>query len=404
MTQPQDLAEAWETVVERLLPEDGTAGTLVGRVWLPETDDSPGGPAVVLIHDDGVYDLGAAAPTSAALVNAEDPVALVRNCANASRIGDLADIARNSIAGRHDPAKPRLLAPVDLQSVRACGVTFVRSLLERVIDERTAGDPARAEAIRRELVGEIGVDLSEVRPGSPEAAKVKERLLNQGMWSQYLEVGIGPDVEVFTKAQPMSCVGFGAEVGIHPDSVWNNPEPEVVLVVNARGEIVGATLGNDVNLRDIEGRSALLLGRAKDNNASCAVGPFLRLLDDSFTLDDIRRAGVHLVILGPDGFRLEDTSSMTEISRDILDIVGQTVNANHQYPDGLILFTGTMFTPNEDRDRPGRGFTHKVGDLVTVSSEKLGTLANTVNRSDRIAPWTFGILRLIENLGARGLL
>ena len=322
----------------------------------------------------------------------------VRGSASGARSPPTASLAIN------DPSKPHFLAPADLQAVRACGVTFVRSLLERVIDERTDGDPTRAEAIRGELQAEIGVDLSAVVPGSDEAAKVKVALVEAGMWSQYLEVGIGPDVEVFTKAQPMSAVGFGAEVGIHPDSVWNNPEPEVVLVINAKGEIVGATLGNDVNLRDVEGRSALLLGRAKDNNASAALGPFIRLVDESFTLDDIRSVEVALSVEGTDGFRLEDGSAMTEISRDIEDIAGQTLNADHQYPDGLVLYTGTMFTPNQDRDGPGQGFTHRVGDVVTIASPKLGTLANTVNHSRAVAPWTFGAAALMANLAKRGLL
>jgi len=254
------------------------------------------------------------------------------------------------------------------------------------------------------LLDSIGIDLSEVVPGSPEAQKVKDALLERDMWSQYLEVGIGPDAEVFSKAQPMSSVGFGAEIGIHPMSTWNNPEPEVVLVANARADIKGACLGNDVNLRDVEGRSALLLGRAKDNNGSCALGPLIRLVDASFTLDDIRDAYVSLTVEGTDNFRLEDGSSMREISRDIEDLVRQTLSANHQYPDGLMLFTGTMFTPNQDRDRPGGGFTHHVGDTVVMQSPKLGTLANTVNHSNAIAPWEFGATALFRNLAKRGVL
>src|SRR5690606_27366505 len=105
-----------------------------------------------------------------------------------------------------------------------------------------------------------------------------------GVWSQYLEVAIGKDAEIFTKTQPMASVGFGAQIGIHPESHWNNPEPEVVLAVARTGKIRGATLGNDVNLRDYEGRSALLLGEAKDQNASCAIGPFIRLFDETFSL------------------------------------------------------------------------------------------------------------------------
>lgn len=405
MTDPKpDEASVWIEEIRSVLPEDGCSGALIGRAWIPAAGDArPGGPGVVAIREDGVCDLTGFVATSAELVNADDPVALARRTDGAVNIGSWREVLLNSFCGRRDPARPFLLAPVDLQSVKACGVTFVASLLERLIEERTGGDPARAEAMRREISQEIGTELSAVRPGSEAARRLKEKLMERGLWSQYLEVGIGPDVEVFTKAQPMSSVGFGAEIGVHPDSVWNNPEPEVVLVANARGRIVGATLGNDVNLRDFEGRSALLLGRAKDNNASCAVGPFLRLIDETFSRDDIRRSDVHMTIEGPEGFKLSDTSSMAEISRDIVDLVAQTAGENHQYPDGLILFTGTMFSPTEDRDEAGAGFTHHLGDIVKIASPKLGTLANKVNHSNRIEPWTFGIAALMRNLSARGL-
>jgi len=388
----------WNAHIDGFLPADGFAGTLVGRVWRPDV----AGPSVVSIRETGVVDITAAAPTMSALVDADDPAALAGSPGES--LGDWRAIAANSVAADRDGSKPWFLSPADLQAHKACGVTFVRSLLERVIDERTAGDPALADEVRAELLDSIGIDLSEVVPGSPEAQKVKDALLERDMWSQYLEVGIGPDAEVFSKAQPMSSVGFGAEIGIHPMSTWNNPEPEVVLVANARADIKGACLGNDVNLRDVEGRSALLLGRAKDNNGSCALGPLIRLVDASFTLDDIRDAYVSLTVEGTDNFRLEDGSSMREISRDIEDLVRQTLSANHQYPDGLMLFTGTMFTPNQDRDRPGGGFTHHVGDTVVMQSPKLGTLANTVNHSNAIAPWEFGATALFRNLAKRGVL
>jgi fumarylacetoacetate (FAA) hydrolase family protein len=381
------------------LPEDGCRGTLVGRVWLP---GEPGGPAVVAVREDGVYDLTSLVPTMSELCAAENPVALARS-SSATRIGALAPILENSRWDRRDPAQSWLLAPVDLQAIKAAGVTFARSMLERVVEERAKGDPTRANEIRERIVTVIGTDLRAVRPGSDEAARLKEHLLAEGAWSQYLEVGIGPDAEVFTKAQPMSAVGHGAEVGIHSRSRWNNPEPELVLVVDGRGRIVGATLGNDVNLRDVEGRSALLLGKAKDNNASTSLGPFIRLVDPSFGLDDMRAAEVALRVEGEDGFRLEATSSMAEISRDVEDLVRQTVGAHHAYPDGFVLFCGTMFAPVVDRDEPGLGFTHHEGDLVTIASRKLGTLANRVGISEKIAPWSFGTGALMRNLAARGL-
>jgi fumarylacetoacetate (FAA) hydrolase family protein len=373
--------------VSSVLPDDGYGGTLVGRVWLDEV----AGPAVVAIREGGVYDLSEHAATMASLLEADDPAAAVRSMAG-WRIGTLEEML------------PRLLAPCDLQVIKAAGVTFAASLLERVIEERAGGDPARAQAIREQVEQTIGTDLKAIKPGSPEALELKGLLVKQGMWSQYLEVGIGTDAEVFTKAPVLSSVGHGAEIGIHPVSAWNNPEPEVVLAVDSRGRIVGASLGNDVNLRDVEGRSALLLGKAKDNNASCAIGPFIRLFDASFTLDDLRREDIELIVEGEDGFVLRGASTMREISRDPLQLVAQTIGANHQYPDGFMLFLGTLFAPVQDRDVPGRGFTHSVGDRVTIRSPHLGALANRVNTCDRITPWTFGLRALFSNLAARGLL
>jgi len=303
-----------------------------------------------------------------------------------------------------DPGLPWVLAPCDLQAVKAAGVTFVASMLERVIEEQARGDAARAEAVRRSIVAVIGDNLSRIRPGSPEAARLKEVLIAERVWSQYLEVGIGPDAEIFTKAQPMSAVGTGADVGIHPKSEWNNPEPEIVLAVNSRGEAVGATLGNDVNLRDFEGRSALLLGKAKDNNASCAIGPFIRLFDEHFGIDDVRGCELAMRVDGPEGFVLEGSSSMAKISRDPLDLVAQAIGDYHQYPDGMMLFLGTMFAPTKDRHAPGQGFTHVVGDIVTVSTPRLGALVNRVEHCDVVAPWTFGVASLMRHLAHRGLL
>jgi len=385
--------------LEATLPVDADAATLVGRVWLPEED----GPAVVAVRGGELFDLTPLTPTVSFLLERSDRLALVRE-APVRRIGPLAEILANSRFDRRQRERPWLLAPADLQAIKAAGVTFVRSMLERVIEERARGDASRAEAIRTRLEAAIGGSLRDVRPGSPEAARVKEHLLAEGFWSQYLEVGIGPDAEIFTKAQPMSAVGHGAEVGIHPTSTWNNPEPEVVLVVNAQGEIVGATLGNDVNLRDFEGRSALLLGKAKDNNASCAIGPFVRLFDERFDLDAVRSAELVMEIEGPDGFRLEAQSSMREISRDPTELVAQLIGPHHRYPDGAILFCGTMFAPVQDRGTPGMGFTHKLGDVVAIRADHFGTLANRVTTCDRAEPWTFGAGALMRNLAARGLL
>ena len=386
------------------LPEDGATGTLVGRVWVPAAGGRPAGPSAVSVREDGIYDLSAIVATCSELIAADDPVALARRSEGAVRLGPAREIIANSFHDSSDPSRPFLLAPVDLQCIKAAGVTFAKSAIERVIEERARGDAARAEGIRGELSGRIGVDLSSIVPGSEAAARLKEALIEDGLWSQYLEVGIGPDAEVFTKAQPLSSVGFGAEVGVHPASSWNNPEPEVVLVVEPRGAIVGATIGNDVNLRDVEGRSALLLGKAKDNNASCALGPFIRLFDAGFGLDDVRAAEVTLDVEGEDGFALNEVSSMREISRDPTDLAAQTIGVNHQYPDGFVLFTGTMFAPTKDRDAPGAGFTHHLGDRVTIASPKLGTLWNRVGRTDRVPPWTFGIAALMRNLAARGLI
>ncbi len=377
-----------------ILPNDPDA-LLVGRVW----SDAAGGPCPVLCRGDDVFDLTGLAPTMSDLLEREDLVEAL--AAYHPHLGPLdAFLNLGDGAGRHG----RLLAPCDLQAIKAAGVTFAGSMIERVIEERAKGDPARAEAIRNELAEILGGSLRGVQPGSEMAAAVKSRLQAAGMWSQYLEVGIGPDAEVFTKAPPMAAVGCGAQIGVHPKSAWNNPEPEVVLAVNSQGRICGATLGNDVNLRDVEGRSALLLGKAKDNNASAAIGPFIRLFDDRFTLAAVKSLRVDLEIRGEDGFLLQDHSDMGQISRPPEEIAAQTLNRNHQYPDGFVLYLGTMFAPTKDRDAPGQGFTHHWGDRVTIGSDALGRLVNTVQPCDQIEPWTFGTRALMENLARRGVL
>ncbi|MGH6924379.1 MAG: fumarylacetoacetate hydrolase family protein [Propylenella sp.] len=381
------------------LPADASGATLVGRVWDPAVD----GPCVVALRDDALVDISAAAPTMRDLCEADDPAGLART-SGGRMIGPLSEILANTPRQRRDPARPWLLAPIDLQAIKAAGVTFAVSMLERVIEEQARGEPGRADAIRREMQGAIGDDLRRLKPGSEQAMALKALLIEKGMWSQYLEVGIGPDAEVFTKAQPMSAVGHLAEAGLHPKSSWNNPEPEVAVVVSSAGRIVGATLGNDVNLRDFEGRSALLLSKAKDNNASTTIGAFIRLFDGGYSLDDVRRGELSLTVEGDDGFRLKGTSDIGQISRDPEDLVAQTIGANHQYPDGFVLYLGTMFAPTEDRDRPGQGFTHKIGDVVTIESPKLGRLVNVMVLSPDAEPWTFGTAALMRNLAKRGLI
>lgn len=386
---------------ENCLPEDGYAGTLITRVWVP---GDKGGPVVAVAREDGVYDIMSVATTTCALMELEDPAAAVKSATLGPKLGDLSDLLTNAIADGRDTSKPWLLAPSDLQALKAAGVTFAASMLERVIEERAKGDPQRAVEIRAEINKSIGADLSEIVPGSDEAQKLKEELLERDLWSQYLEVAIGPDAEVFTKSQPMSAVGPGMDVGLHPRSTWNNPEPEVAVCVNSKGVIVGATLGNDVNLRDFEGRSALLLSKAKDNNASCGVGPFIRLFDETYSLDDLRASELSMEVVGEDGFVLQGASSMSQISRDPADIVDQTIGRVHQYPDGFLLMLGTMFAPTEDRDTPGEGFTHKIGDIVSISTPSLGRLVQRVDTSDKAEPWTFGARALMENLAGRGYL
>jgi fumarylacetoacetate (FAA) hydrolase family protein len=377
------------------LPADAAQAVLVGRIHHPRH-----GAMLVQVTPDSVIDLSHLAPTCTALLELDDPAAAIR-ASRGAVIGATAEVLAASAHDARPGAMPHFLAPCDLQAIKAAGVTFVSSMLERVIEEQARGDASRAEAVRKAVVAVIGDDLAAVKPGSPEAARLKDVLVAQGMWSQYLEVGIGPDAEIFTKSQPMSAVGTGAEIGIHPGSSWNNPEPEIVLAVNSRGRTQGATLGNDVNLRDFEGRSALLLGKAKDNNASCAIGPFIRLFDAHFGIGDVRRCDLAMQVTGPDGFVMKGASSLSQISRDPLDLVGQAIGANHQYPDGFVLFLGTMFAPTQDRHGPGLGFTHEVGDVVTVSTPRLGTLANRVNTSDKVAPWTYGIGALMHDLARR---
>lgn len=367
-----------------MLPVDADEATLVGRLML---DD---GPSVVLIRGGWVEDISRAAPTVADLLDHEDPASL-----EGSRLFESSELASLRV--------DRFLAPVDLQVVKAAGVTFAISAIERVIEERARGDYQAAASIRDKLEQRIGGAIRSVVPGSEAAGRLKDALVEDGLWSQYLEVAIGPDAEIFTKTALLASVGWGAEIGIRSDSSWNNPEPEVVLAVDSEGRIKGATLGNDVNLRDFEGRSALLLSKAKDNNASCAIGPFIRLFDERYTLDDVRSAVVDLEIVGTDGFTLKGRSAMSEISRDPAELVRQAMS-EHQYPDGFVLFLGTLFAPVDDRDEPGRGFTHKPGDEVRIATPRLGTLINRVTTSKEAPPWRFGVRSLMRNLAARGLL
>jgi len=386
----------------KILPEDAQNAVLVGRVWRPEA----GGPCLVVCHDGQLFDITSKnIPTMRDLTEADDSCAIAREAAAMTdAFATVDEICRNSLSGDTDKGHAHFLAPCDLQAIKACGVTFASSMIERVIEEKASGDPARAEAIRKRCQSIIGTRLSDLKAGSEQAEQVKQALIAEDMWSQYLEVGIGPDAEVFTKSQPMSAIGWGARAGLHPMSGWNNPEPEIVLAVNSRGQIKGASLGNDVNLRDVEGRSALLLGKAKDNNASCAIGPFIRLFDNSYTLDNVRSAELRLHIAGIDGFQLDGVSMMREISRDPADLVAQTIGAHHAYPDGFMLFLGTMFAPTKDRGAKGEGFTHKIDDRVTISSPELGSLFNVMDLSTACAPWTFGCADLMRNLAQRDLL
>jgi len=385
--------------IEATLPSDHGEANLAGRVWRPDVE----GPSVVAVRGDQIVDITRHVATMSELAERSDAAELIRD-ADGDRIGALADILSNTPEAGRDASKPWLLVPIDLQAVKAAGVTFPLSMLERVIEEQAKGAPEKADAIRREIADRLGGDLSSLVPGSPEALALKKTLIEQDAWSQYLEVGIGEDAEIFTKAQPMSAVGHGMEAGLHPRSTWNNPEPEVVLVVASDGRIVGATLGNDVNLRDFEGRSALLLSKAKDNNASASLGPFVRFFDGKFTLDTVRQLEVKLSVIGEDGFEMIGASSMSEIARDPAALVGELIGTTHQYPDGAVLYLGTMFAPAKDRGEPGMGFTHKVGDIVTVTTPSLGSLTNRMVHSNEARPWQFGARALMHNLAKRGLL
>ncbi|MDG4782129.1 fumarylacetoacetate hydrolase family protein [Micromonospora sp. WMMD961] len=403
MTMPRPRAAAsgagWSGTAAEALPDDVDASVLIGRIWDPSVD----GPTPVVVRDGVVIDVSRRFPTVRDICELPDPAAVVARLAGPP-VGDFGEILANTEAATRDRTRPWLLAPVDLQVLKAAGVTFPISMIERVIEERARGDLALAADIRRRMLIDVGVDLHSLVPGSAEADRLKSLLVAEGMWSQYLEVGIGPDAEIFTKGQVLSAVGTAVPVGVLAASTWNNPEPEVTLIVASTGRIVGATLGNDVNLRDVEGRSALLLPLAKDNNASCALGPLIRLFDDRFGMDQVRRLEVSLEVRGVDGFLLEAVSEMTRMARDPEELVRQLIGPHHHYPDGAALMLGTMFAPIQDRDRPGEGFTHKVDDVVRIGCPALGTLVNRVWHAEECEPWQFGVRDLMGNLVRRGLL
>lgn len=391
MTAAQPIALTADSV----LPSDADSATLVARVATPE------GPCLCRLEEGLAIDVTGRFPTLAHLLRERQPAAALK-AASGATLCPLEALVANGDAERRDVSRPYLLAPSDLQAVKAAGVTFVASMVERTVEEAAHGDPSQAGRAREELTAAIGVDLRSIVPGSPEAAELKRVLQDRGLWSQYLEVGLGPDAEIFTKTQPLASVGYGDWVGIHPRSSWSNPEPEVVLVVAPDGRIVGATLGNDVNLRDFEGRSALLLGKAKDNNGSSSLGPVIRLFDEGFGPDDLRTAEVRVTVSGNDGFKLDDKSDMSQISRAPEELARQLFETHH-YPDGAVLFTGTLFAPVQDRGAPGAGFTHKPGDIVTIASPRLGSLVNRVGLANEIPAWRFGALELFRSLARRGI-
>ena len=389
--------------MKNMLPTDWRQSVLVGRIWLPGPN---GGPTPVVLFEGTLYDVSRFFSTTSELLNTSNPLRVIRLAveSGAPEVPQLPQIIANSDCRLRVERYPYFLCPVDLQAIKAAGVTFVSSMVERVIEEHARGDLKAAEAIRNRIGQEIGGSIENVVPGSTAASKLKKSLQARGLWSQYLEVGIGPDAEVFTKAQPLSAVGSGAQIGIRADSKWNNPEPELVLAVNRAGTVVGATLGNDVNLRDFEGRSALLLGKAKDNNASCAIGPFVRIFNRSFSLSQALRSKIRVSVDGMDGFKLRGSSDVSQISRSPMEIIKQTINRTHQYPDGVAVFLGTQFAPTKDRGEKGKGFSHKVGDVVRIGSDQLGFLVNEVAQSNKVTPWTYGIADLMRNLASRDLL
>jgi 2-dehydro-3-deoxy-D-arabinonate dehydratase len=245
---------------------------------------------------------------------------------NADDVGKLlAEAARSGAPLESKLNHAELLAPIATQEVWAAGVTYLRSRQARMEEAKSAG----------------GGDF-------------------------YDRVYAAPRPELFFKATPHRVVGPGGKVRLRRDSQWNVPEPELALVINRHGKIVGYTIGNDMSSRDIEGENPLYLPQAKVYDGSCALGPCVLVSAQELP----RETEIRLEIRRGGQTAFEGKTALTQMKRGLTELVEYLFRDN-SFPDGCVLLTGTGIVPPDS-------FTLNSGDEVRITIEPIVTLVNPV--------------------------
>jgi len=269
--------------------------------------------AVGCLNDDGsITDLtGAGLSNLAELLECESPE---------SRLSSF----NLSTLPRHSATSVRLLPPVDRQEIWAAGVTYQRSKKARMEE-------------------------------SDFSATAYDRVYD------------APRPEIFFKSLPEKVAGPGDPVGIRKDASWNVPEPELALVINSVGRIVGFTIGNDMSSRDIEGENLLYLPQAKVYDRSCAIGPVILV---GTTESEIRECVISMTIHRDEACVFQGETSLNHIKRPFEELAGYLCRSQ-SFPTGAILLTGTGVVP-------GDHFTLHAGDLIRIDVTGIGRLENHV--------------------------